>query len=118
MERYIDGFVLPVPKANIEKYREMAQKAGEIWKEYGALEFYECIGDDLEIPDMLSFRTIAGAKDDETVMFSWIVYESKEQRDKVNEQIMSDPRMDCDKDVFDFTRMAYGGFKPLVRIVK
>lgn len=122
MEKYVDGFVLPVPKENLEKYREMARKAGEIWKEHGALEFYECVGDDLEIPDMLSFRTVAGAKEDETVMFSWIMYESREQRDKVNELVMNDPRlkedMDCNKDIVDFKRMAYGGFKPLVTILK
>ena len=121
MEKYVDGFVLPVPKENLEKYREMARKAGEIWKEHGALEFYECVGDDLEIPEMLSFRTVAGAKEDETVMFSWIMYESREQRDKVNELVMNDPRlkedMDCNN-VFDFKRMAYGGFKPLVAILK
>lgn len=120
MGKYVDGFVLPIAKANVEKYREMAQRASEIWKEHGALEYYEAVGDDLEIEKMLSFKTIAGASDDETVIFAWIVYESREHRDKVNEAVMSDPRLQEDmescKDVFDFKRMAYGGFKTLVTI--
>ena len=118
MARYVDGFVIPVPKENVEKYREMSQKAGEIWKEKGALEYIEAVGDDLEIEKMLSFKTIAGASDDETVIFAWIVYESREERDRINAAVMEDPRlkedMESNKDVFDFTRMAYGGFKTLV----
>jgi uncharacterized protein YbaA (DUF1428 family) len=118
MGKYVDGFVLPIAKENVEKYREMAQKAGEIWMEHGALAYYECAGDDLEIEGMLSFKKIAGATDDETVIFAWIVFESKEQRDKVNEAVMSDPRlkedMEASKNLFDFKRMAYGGFKTLV----
>jgi uncharacterized protein YbaA (DUF1428 family) len=120
MDKYVDGFVLPVAKANLEKYREMAQKAGEIWMENGALEYYECVGDDLEIENMLSFRTIAGAAEDETVIFAWIVFESREQRDRINEAVMNDPRLKADmeagKNIFDFKRMAYGGFKTLVRL--
>ena len=118
MGKYVDGFVIPIAKDKVEQYREMAQKAGEVWKEYGALEFYETVGDDLEIKDMLSFKTIAGTSEDETVIFSWIVYESKEQRDKINAAVMEDPRlkedMEANKDVFDFKRMAYGGFKTLI----
>jgi uncharacterized protein YbaA (DUF1428 family) len=120
MSKYVDGFVLPVAKENIEKYRELAEKASVIWKEHGALEYYETVGDDLETQGMLSFKTISGASDDETVIFAWIVYESREHRDKVNEAVMSDPRlkedMEASKDIFDFKRMAYGGFKTLVTI--
>ncbi len=119
MERYVDGFLIPLPKDKVNKYREMAQKAGKIWKEFGALEYYECVGDDLDIEDMLSFKKVAGTSEDETVIFSWIVYESKEQRDSINEKIMNDPRikemMDSGFKQFDFKRVAYGGFKTLVR---
>lgn len=120
MSKYVDGFVLPIAKENVEKYREIAQKAGEIWKEHGALDYYECAGDDLEIENMLSFKTIAGTADDETVIFAWIVFESREQRDKVNAAVMDDPRIkesmgSCDK-TFDYKRMAYGGFKTLVEL--
>ncbi len=118
MGKYVDGFVLPVPTENIERYRELAQKAGAIWKEHGALEYIEAVGDDLEIENMLSFKKIANAKDNETVIFAWIVYESREQRDKVNAAVMEDPRMkvemESSKDIFDFKRMAYGGFKAIV----
>jgi uncharacterized protein YbaA (DUF1428 family) len=77
MGKYVDGFVLPIKKDNVEKYRELAQKAGEIWKEHGALDYYEAVGDDLEIENMLSFKKIAGTDDDETVIFAWIVFESR-----------------------------------------
>ncbi len=118
MSKYIDGFVIPLAKANVERYREIAQKTSEIWKEYGALDYYETVGDDLETEGMLSFKTIAGASEDETVIFSWIVYESREHRDRVNAAVMEDARI---KEItaeentpFDFKRMAYGGFKTLV----
>jgi uncharacterized protein YbaA (DUF1428 family) len=119
-ERYIDGFVIPIAKDKVQAYRKMAQKGGEIWKEYGALEYYECIGDDLDIEGTLSFKKIAGASEEETVIFSWIVYESKEQRDKINAEVMKDPRLDETMEAgaempFDMKRMAYGGFKTLVR---
>lgn len=118
MSKYVDGFVIPMAKENVEDYREMAQKACEIWKEYGALDYYETVGDDLEVKDMLSFKTIAGASEDETVIFSWIVYESREHRDKVNAEVMEDARikemMEGKSKPFDFKRMAYGGFKTLV----
>ncbi len=118
MGKYIDGFVLPVAKDNVEKYREIAEKAGAIWKEHGALEYIEAVGDDLEIEDMLSFKKIAGAGEDETVIFAWIVYESREDRDRINAAVMADPRlkedMESNKGIFDYKRMAYGGFKALV----
>lgn len=120
MGNYVDGFVLPLKEENVEKYREMAQRAGAIFMEHGALEFRECVGDDLNSEGMLSFKTIAGAGEGETVMFSFIVYESREQRDKVNAAVMNDERLKQDmelcKSLFDFTRMAYGGFKTLVKI--
>jgi uncharacterized protein YbaA (DUF1428 family) len=122
MERYVDGFVIPIKKENVERYKKMARKAGEIWMEHGALEFYETIGDDLDIENAVTFKKLADIADDETVIFSWIVYESKEQRDKINELIMNDPRitedMDANKDVFDMKRMTYGGFKPVVVLEK
>ena len=120
MGKYVDGFVLPVPKENIENYRKLAQKAGEIWKEYGALEYFEAVGDDLEIENMVSFRKIAGASDDETVIFAWIVFDSREARDKINAAVMEDTRlkedMEANKNIFDFKRMAYGGFQALVEL--
>jgi len=120
MGKYVDGFVIPIKKENVEKYREMAQKAGEIWKEHGALDYIEAVGDDLESENMLSFKTISGAAEDETVIFAWIVYESREHRDKVNEAVMSDLRlkedMEAHKDLFDFKRMAYGGFTTIVNL--
>jgi len=120
MERYVDGFLIPIPKDNISKYKEIAEEAGRIWKEHGALEYYECIGDDLEIEKMVSFNKSAGASKDETVVFSWIIYESKEHRDKVNAAVMNDPRikkmMEPGFQPFDYTRMAYGGFKTLVKL--
>jgi uncharacterized protein YbaA (DUF1428 family) len=121
MERYVDGFLIPIAKDKVSKYREIAQKAGKIWKELGALEYYECIGDDLDIEEMVSFKKAANASEEETVVFSWIVYESKEQRDKINEKVMNDPRMkemmeSGDPDLFDYRRMAYGGFRTLVNL--
>ncbi len=120
MGKYVDGFVLPVAKENIEKYCELAEKAGAIWKEHGALEYIEAVGDDLETEDMLSFKKIAGAGDDETVILAWIVYESREDRDKINAAVMADPRLkeavESCNGVFDYKRMAYGGFKALVEV--
>ncbi len=115
--RYIDGFVLVVPKKKIEIYREMAQKAGKIWKKYGALEYLECVGDDLN-PNMgmLTFPEMAKAKKDEIVMFSFIMYQSREQRDEVIRKVMKDPFMkEQPKNMpFDMKKMAYGGFKAVV----
>lgn len=121
MERYVDGFLIPIAKDRVSKYKEIAQKSSQIWKELGALEYYECIGDDLDIEEMVSFRKAANASENETVIFSWIVYESKEQRDKINEKVMSDPRIkemmeSVGSDLFDYRRMAYGGFKTLVSL--
>jgi uncharacterized protein YbaA (DUF1428 family) len=118
MSKYVDGFVLPIRKDQIEKYRAIAGNAGRIWKEHGALEYMECEGDDLDIKDMLSFRKIAGTTDGETVVFAWITYKSREHRDDVNAKVMADPRMKdaCDPASypFDCKRMAYGGFNVIV----
>ena len=121
MERYVDGFLVPIAKGNVEAYKEMAQEAGELWKEHGALEFCECVGDDLEIENMLSFKKSADASNDETVIFSWIVFESREHRDRVNAAVMEDARMKkmmeaLKPEPFDYKRMAYGGFKTLVKL--
>lgn len=118
MGKYVDGFVLPIAKDNVEKYRGIAEKASAIWKKHGALDYVEAVGDDLDTPEMISFKKIAGAGDDETVIFAWITYESREHRDKVNAAVMADPQLKEDmescKDLFDYKRMAYGGFKALV----
>jgi uncharacterized protein YbaA (DUF1428 family) len=116
--RYVDGFVLPVPKKNIAQYLKIARAAGRVWKELGALEYREAVGDDLKIKGMAAFPTIARARAGETVVFSWIVYKSRAHRDRVNARVMKDPRiasmMDGTKMPFDARRMAYGGFKILV----
>jgi uncharacterized protein YbaA (DUF1428 family) len=115
MDRYVDGFLLPVPKRNIPAYLKMAKSAARVWRELGALEVRECIGDDLMCPGMLAFPRVAKAKPAETVVFSWIVYKSRDHRDKVNAKVMKDPRiakmMKSKKMPFDVKRMAYGGFR-------
>ena len=118
MARYIDGFLIPIEAENVEKYREMAQTAGEIWKEHGALEYIEAVGDDLEQGEMVSFKKSAETTGNETVIFAFIVYESKEDRDRINKLVMEDERlkeiMSKHGKLFDFTRMAYGGFNAIV----
>ncbi len=119
MPQYVDGFVLPVPARKLAKYKKIATKAGKIWKEHGALEYHECVGEEVEMPGMTAFTKTAGCKKGEVVIFSWIVYKSKAHRNAVNKKVMSDPRMAkmCDpKDMpFDCARMAWGGFKSLVK---
>ena len=116
--KYVDGFVIPVPVKNLDAYRTRSKKAGTGWKEPGALESRECVGEDLDQKGMLPFPKMAKAKAGETVVFSWIVYKSRAHRDKVNAKVMKDPRlnasMDGKKMPFDMKRMAYGGFKTLV----
>ena len=116
--KYVDGFVLPVPKKKVDEYRRVARKAGKIWREHGALEFRECIGDDLAVKMGLPFPRMAKLKRGETVMFSWIVYKSRKHRDAVNAKVMADPRLKMDENSmpFDVKRMAYGGFKVLVDV--
>jgi uncharacterized protein YbaA (DUF1428 family) len=117
--QYIDGFVLPVPKKNLAAYKRMSQKAGKVWMELGALEYRECVGDDLK-GFAWPFKKTVAAKPNETVVFSWIVYKSKAHRDQVNKKVMADPRiasmMDPKKMPFDDKRMAYGGFKTIVNL--
>lgn len=115
---YVDGFVLPVPEEKLSAYREMARKAGEVWREHGAIQFVECAGDDLEVEDVLPFPKLVQLKPGETVVFSWIMFKSREHRDEVNKKVMEDPRIKemCDPESmpFDCQRMTYGGFKVLV----
>ena len=116
--RYVDGYVLPVPKKNVAAYRRMAQKAGKVWREHGALEYRECVGDDLHIKGVVPFPRRIRLKRGETVVFSWIGYKSRAHRDRVNAKVMKDPRlakmMDPKSMPFDAKRMVYGGFKILV----
>ena len=117
MAGYVDGFVVPVPKKNVEAYRRMAQKAGKIWREHGALEFRECVADQLDVPMAMPFPRRIKLKPDETLFFSWIVYKSRAHRDRVNKKVMADPRiakMDPKTMPFDGKRMIYGGFESIV----
>ena len=114
----VDGFLIPIPKKHLAAYRQIARKAGKVWREHGALEYRECVGDDLNIKGMTTFPKRAKLKPGETVVFSWIVYKSKAHRDRVNARVMADPRiagmMDPKSSPFDMKRMSYGGFKVLV----
>src|SRR5687768_6142079 len=118
MARYVDGFVLPVPKKNIKAYRKMATKAGKIWREHGALEYLECIADDVKKGKWTSFPQSVKLKPNEVVFFSWIVYKSRSHRDSVLKKVISDPRLKFDNEnmPFDGKRMIYGGFKPVVTL--
>src|SRR6266403_3257797 len=116
--KYVYGYVLPVPKKNLAAYRLMAQKAGKVWREHGALEFRECVGDDLKTKKIKSFPSLVKPKPGETVVFSWIVFKSRVHRDTVSARVMKDPRlakmMDMKPTPVDSKRMAYGGFKVMV----
>jgi len=117
MAKYVDGYVLPVPRKKLAAYRRIARMAGKIWMEHGALEFMECVGDDLSVRVGVPFPKRIPLKVGETVMFSWIVFASKAQRDRVNAKVMKDKRladMDPKAMPFDCNRMVYGGFKVLV----
>jgi uncharacterized protein YbaA (DUF1428 family) len=115
---YVDGFVLPVPRKKLPAYRRLARKAGRIWREHGALEFRECVGDDVKVGKLTSFPRSVKLKPGETVIFSWIAYKSRAHRDRVNAKVMKDPRlakmMDPKAMPFDGKRMIYGGFKLLI----
>ena len=115
---YVDGFLLPVPKKNIAAYRKLSRKAGKIWREHGALEYRECVGDDLNVKMALSFPKQMKLKPSEAVVFSWITYKSRAHRDKVNAKVMADKRLTGASGPmpFDMKRMAYGGFKVLVDV--
>jgi uncharacterized protein YbaA (DUF1428 family) len=115
--RYVDGYVLPVPKKNLQAYDRMAQKAGRVWRDHGALEYRECVGDDLKVKMGVPFPRSVRLKPGETVVFSWIVFKSRAHRDRVNAKVMKDPRlakMMKEPMPFDVKRMVYGGFKVLV----
>jgi uncharacterized protein YbaA (DUF1428 family) len=115
--RYVDGYVLPVPKKNLAAYRRMAVIASKVWRDHGALEYRECVGDDLNVKWGVSFPRQIKTRPGETVVFAWIVYKSKAHRDRVNAKVMQDPRlaaMATKKMPFDCKRMVYGGFKVLV----
>ncbi len=115
---YVDGFVVPVPLKNLAAYRRMAKKAGKVWREYGALDYKEWIGDDVKVGKLTSFPRSVKLKRGETVVFSWIVYKSRSHRDRVNAKVMKDPRlaemMDPKSMPFDAKRLIYGGFKLLI----
>ena len=118
MSRYIDGFVIPVAKDRVEDYRKLSEQASVVWKDHGALDYWDCVGDDLEIENVKSFRELAGAGPDETVIFAWPMFESREHRDACNAKIMADPRLndmyDPNNLPFDGKRMSMGGFRELV----
>jgi len=120
MAHYVDGFVVPVPKRKVSAYLRMARKCGKVWREYGALEYRECVGDDVKPGKHTSFPQSVKLKAGETVVFSWIVYKSRRQRDSINAKVMKDPRlasmMDPKKMPFDGKRMFWGGFKTIVEL--
>ena len=120
MSHYVDGFVVPVPTRNLDAYRRSAEKFGKIWMEYGALEYEECVADDVKPGKITSFPQAVQLKDDETVVFSWITYRSREERDRINAKVMEDPRakelMDPKTLPFDGTRMFWGGFKSILEM--
>lgn len=109
---YVDGFVLAVPKKNIASYKEMARTAGEVWKDHGALAYVECMGDDVPQGEVTSFPRAVLAKEDEIVIFAWVVYRSRDERDAIVKKVMADPRMKSDPAQwpFDGKRMIFGGF--------
>jgi uncharacterized protein YbaA (DUF1428 family) len=115
---YVDGFVVPVPKAKLDNYRKMAAQCGEIWREHGAIEFRECVADDVKPGKQTSFPQSVDLKEDEVVIFSWIIYESRARRDEVNDKVMHDPRMaefmKPESMPFDGKRMIFGGFEMAV----
>ena len=116
---YVDGFIVAVPKKNLDAYRRMARKAGNIWREYGALDYREWVAEDVKVGKLTSFPRSVKLKPGETVIFSWITYKSRAQRDRVNAKVMADKRLAGMVDVkslpFDAKRMIYGGFESLVK---
>jgi uncharacterized protein YbaA (DUF1428 family) len=117
---YVDGFIVAVPKKNMEAYRRMAKKAGKVWREHGALDYREWVAEDVKVGKRTSFPRSVKLKPGETVIFSWITYKSRAQRDRVNAKVMADPRlkdmMDTKSLPFDAKRMIYGGFESLVQV--
>lgn len=123
MAHYIDGFVLPIPRDRLNEYKRVVEAVAEIWKEHGALDYLEYVGDDLILEGTRSFTDLVAATEDETIVFGWVVFDSRKARDLANEKVAADPRMadlidpliDPSNPVFDAKRMAYGGFQSLVR---
>lgn len=115
---YVDGFVVPVPKKNLDAYRSMSKKAGKVWMDHGALQYRECVADDVKVGKLTSFPQSVKLKAGETVIFSWIIYKSRAQRDRINAKVMADPRlksmMDPKAMPFDGKRLIFGGFTTLV----
>ena len=119
MAQYVDGFVVAVPKNKIDEYRKVSRKAGKIWREHGALEYRECVGEDVPKGEVTSFPMSVKAKRGETVVFAWITYKSRAHRDRVNAKVMADERleaMDENSMPFDMKRMIYGGFEVIVDV--
>jgi len=118
MAHYVDGFVFPVPRDRLSEYRRVAEAAAEIWKEHGALDYCEFVGDDLKLEGTRSFTDLVAATADETVVFGWVAFESREARHLANEKVAADPRMadliESSNSGFDAKRMAYGGFECLI----
>jgi uncharacterized protein YbaA (DUF1428 family) len=118
MAKYVDGFIVPVPKRKLEAYRSLARRAAKVWREHGALEYHEFVADDVKVGKRTSFPRSVKLKPGETVVFSWIVYKSRAHRDRVNAKVVKDPRladmMDPKSLPFDGKRMIYGGFKRLL----
>lgn len=122
MPNYIDGFVLPVPSKHLNEYQAVAEKVAEIWKEHGALAYFEYVGEDLKLEGTRSFPDFIGAKEDESIIFGWVVFDSAESRKLANERVITDPRMkdlidpltDSPRIVFDAKRMVYGGFRSFI----
>lgn len=117
MANYVDGFVFPIPRDRLSEYRRLSEAAAKIWKEHGALDYCEYVGDDLALEGTRSFTDVVAAKENEVIVFGWVVFESREARDLANEKVAADPRMvtlvESSNSGFDARRMAYGGFKPL-----
>jgi uncharacterized protein YbaA (DUF1428 family) len=115
---YVDGMVTPVPKAKLAEYRRMSRLCGKVWMEHGALQYVECVGDDVKPGKSTSFPQAVKLKDGEVVMFSWIVYRNRRDRDRINKRVMADPRlapmMDPKTMPFDGKRMFWGGFKQMI----
>jgi uncharacterized protein YbaA (DUF1428 family) len=115
---YVDGFVLALPKDKVDAYTAFSRKAGEVWKEYGAVDYVECVADDVPYGEVTSFPRAVQAKEDEIVVFSWITYKSREERDAVNAKVMADPRIKGSMSdmPFDGKRLIYGGFKTILEM--
>jgi uncharacterized protein YbaA (DUF1428 family) len=117
---YVDGFVIPVPQAKLSAYRTIARKAGKVWKEHGALDYHECVADDVSVGKRTSFPRSVKLQPGEVVVFSYIVYKSRRERDRINKLVMADPRLQAMMNPkampFDGRRMFWGGFKTLVQV--